>query len=191
MQEQEPLPSAVRKGCFLVASPEIENLLFFRSVLLICEHNASGSFAILVNKPLDLNLPEELVNLATAPNKNISIRAGGPVQTNQMMLLHSSPSDQQQLLTIADGIYLGGDLQYLHELLEDETSPPVFLNFGYAGWATGQLDREFLDGSWFLYPATKDLLFNTPSENLWKTILMRMGGKYAVYSTIPEDLSLN
>jgi putative transcriptional regulator len=191
MEHPEPLPTAVRKGCFLIASPEIENLLFFRGVLLICEHNTSGSFAILVNKPLDVDLPEELVNLSSSPNKNVSIRAGGPVQTNQMMLLHSSPSDQQQLLTIADDVYLGGDLQYLHELIEDESSPPVFLNFGYAGWATGQLDREFLDGSWFLYPASRELLFDTPPENLWKTLLLRMGGRYATLSTIPEDLSVN
>lgn len=191
MHSQEHLPTSVSKGCFLIASPEIENNLFFRGVLLICEHNASGSFAILVNKPLDLHLPEELVNLTSSPNKNISIRAGGPVQTNQMMLLHNRHSDQQQLLTITEGVYLGGDLQYLHDLLEDETNPPVFLNFGYAGWATGQLDREFLDGSWFLYPASKELLFDVPPEKLWKTLLLQMGGKYATLSTIPEDLSLN
>lgn len=191
MQQPEHLPTAVRKGCFLIASPEIENNLFFRGVLLICEHNASGSFAILINKPLDLDLPEELVNLSSAPNKNVSIRAGGPVQTNQMMLLHSQHSDQQQLLHVTDDIYLGGDLQYLHDLLEDESSPPVFLNFGYSGWAYGQLDREFLDGSWFLYPATKELLFETPPEKLWKILLLRMGGRYATLSTIPEDLSVN
>lgn len=191
MDTQEELPKAVRKGCFLIASPEIENALFYRGVLLICEHNTSGSFAILVNKPLDLELPEELVSLSSASNKNVGIRAGGPVQTNQMMLLHNHPSEQQQLLRVADDIFLGGDLQFLHELLEDESSPPLFLNFGYAGWANGQLDREFLDGSWYLYPASGELLFTTPPEKLWKTLLLRMGGRYATLSTIPEDLSVN
>jgi putative transcriptional regulator len=188
---KEPLPTSVRKGCFLIANPEIENPLFFRGVMLICEHNASGSFALLINKPLDLELPEELVNLASAANKNISIRAGGPVQTNQMMLLHSLKSEQQQLLAVTEGVYLGGDIQFLHELIEDEHSPHVFLCFGYAGWATGQLEREFLDGSWFLYPATPELVFETPPEALWSTLLLRMGGKYATLSTIPEDPSVN
>ena len=187
----EPLPNTVQKGCFLIASPEIENPLFFRGVMLVCEHNASGSFALLINKPLDLELPEEIVNLSTATNKNVSIRAGGPVQTNQMMLLHSLKVEQQQLLNVADGIYLGGDIQFLHDLIEDETSPNVFLCFGYAGWATGQLEREFLDGSWYLCRATKELLFETPAKNLWRTLLMRMGGRYATLSTIPEDPSVN
>lgn len=187
----EPLPSSVQKGCFLIASPEIENPLFFRGVMLICEHNASGSFALLINKPLDLELPEEIVNLSTAANKNVSIRAGGPVQTNQMMLLHSVKAEQQQLLAVTEGVYLGGDIQFLHELIDDEASPNVFLCFGYAGWASGQLEREFLDGSWYLCRATKDLLFNTPPDNLWRALLLKMGGRYATLSTIPEDPSVN
>ena len=191
MTTKEPLLTTVKKGSFLIANPEIENPLFFRGVMLVCEHNTSGSFALLVNKPLDLELPEEIVSLSSASNKNVSIRAGGPVQTNQMMLLHSLKSDQQQLLAVAEGVYLGGDIQYLHELIDDGSSPPVFLCFGYAGWAAGQLEREFLDGSWFLYPATKELLFETPPDKLWQGLLQRMGGRYAALSTIPEDPSVN
>jgi len=186
-----PLPTTVQKGCFLIASPEIESNLFFRGVLLICEHNASGSFAILINKPLELDLPEEIVNLRSAQNKNIGLRAGGPVQTNQMMLLHSSPTEQQQLLTVTENLYLGGDLQFLHELLNDESSPYVYLCFGYSGWAAGQLEREFLDGSWYLYPATTELLFHTPPEQLWRKLLRLMGGRHATLSTIPDDVTVN
>ncbi len=188
---KEPLPNTVKKGYFLIANPEIENPLFFRGVMLICEHNASGSFALLINKSLDLELPEEIVNLSSATNKNVFIRAGGPVQTNQMMLLHTHKSDQQQLLTVTEGVYLGGDIQYLHELIENEEAPHVFLCFGYSGWATGQLEREYIDGSWFLYPASKELIFETPPEKLWSTLLLKMGGKYASLSTIPEDPSIN
>lgn len=187
----EVLPTTVQKGCFLIASPEIESHLFFRGVLLVCEHNVSGSFALLVNKPLDLDLPGDIVNLASAQNKNVGMRAGGPVQTNQMMLLHTCKAENQQLLNVTKDIHLGGDLQFLHEILEDEASPPVLLCFGYSGWAAGQLEREFLDGSWYLYPATKELLFETPPERLWRTLLLAMGGRYATLSTIPDDLSCN
>ena len=188
---REPVPSIVKKGYFLIANPEIENPLFFRGVMLVCEHNNSGSFALLINKPLDLELPEEIVNLSTAANKNVSLRAGGPVQTNQMMLLHSVTAEQQQLLKVTDDVFLGGDIQYLHDLMEDEASPQVFLCFGYAGWASGQLERECLEGSWFLYPASKELVFDTPPEKLWEKLLLSMGGKYATLSTIPEDPSVN
>ena len=185
------IPQKLHKGCFILSNPEIEGGLFGRSVLLVCEHNDIGSFAIIVNKPLDVELPPELIDLDNAINKRISIRAGGPVQTNQLMLLHSVPSPDQQLLTITEDVFLGGDLEYLRELLENEKQPTVFLCFGYAGWSGRQLEREVLEGHWFVCQANKKLIFDTPAETLWHTLLKEMGGKYAVLSTIPEDLSLN
>lgn len=183
--------SIVKKGNFLIANPEIDNPLFFRGVMLVCEHNLAGSFALLINKPLNLELPEEIINLTTSANKNVSIRAGGPVQTNQMMLLHSIDDSQQQLLHITEGVVLGGDIQFLHDLLEDEREPQVFLCFGYAGWTSGQLEKEVLEGSWFTCPATKDEVFDSDPKTIWRQLLLKMGGKYASLSTIPEDPSVN
>ncbi len=183
--------SQIQKGTFLIATPDIDNGFFFRGVILVCEHNTNGSFGLLVNKSLDLELPEEIININHLVNSRIGIRAGGPVQTNQMMLLHSSDQIEQQTLKISDGIYLGGDLQFLQEAIVDQNGPHVYLCFGYAGWGTGQLEREFLDGHWFLHPATPQHLFHTPADKLWQTLLREMGGKYATLSMIPEDLSLN
>lgn len=188
----EQLPySQIQKGTFLIATPDIEEGFFFRGVILICEHNANGSFGLLINKALDLELPEEIINIEQLTNPHIAIRAGGPVQTNQMMLLHASDQISQQTLKICEGIYLGGDLQFLQDALLNAEGPPIHLCFGYAGWGAGQLEREFLDGHWFLYPASAELLFETPPEKLWQTLLRLMGGKYATLSMIPEDLSLN
>ncbi len=188
----ETMPySQIQKGTFLIATPDIESGLFFRGVILICEHNPSGSFGLLVNKSLDLELPEEIIHIHRLSNHRVGIRAGGPVQTNQMMLLHTSDTIPHQTLQICDGVYLGGDLHFLQEVITDENSPPIHLCFGYSGWGAGQLEREFLDGNWFLYPASKQHLFFTPPERLWQTLLREMGGKYATLSMIPEDLTLN
>lgn len=183
--------SQIQKGTFLIATPEIDSGFFFRGVILVCEHNPNGSFGILINKALDLELPEEIININQLANPHIGIRAGGPVQTNQMMLLHSSDKIDQQTLKVCDGVYLGGDLQFLQEAILDEKGPSIELCFGYAGWGTGQLEREFLDGHWFLHPARADHIFQIAPEKLWQSLLREMGGKYATLSMIPEDLSLN
>ncbi len=188
---ENELPPQIEKGTFLIASPDIENGIFFRGVILLCEHNASGSFGILINKPLELDLPEEIINLESIANPHVQIRAGGPVQTNQMMILHTHAESSQQTLTICDGVYLGGDLQFLQEMTADEAGPRIHLCFGYAGWTAGQLEREFLDGSWYLHPATSKHIFQIPAEKLWRTLLREMGGKYATLSMLPEDLSVN
>jgi len=183
--------SQLEKGALLIASPEVEPGLFSRSVLLLCEHSATGSFGIIINKPLDLELPEEILPVDQMSNPLVNTRAGGPVQTNQMMLLHSSADVPDQTIEICDGVYLGGDLQFLQEAVSKPDGPHLFLCFGYTGWQAGQLEREFLDGGWFLAPATQQHIFETPPSKLWQTLLKEMGGKYATLSMIPEDLTLN
>jgi putative transcriptional regulator len=188
----ETLPySQIQKGTFLIATPELETGLFFRAVILICEHNQNGSFGIVINKSLELEMPEEIINLHNLANPHIGIRAGGPVQTNQMMLLHTSSEIPHQTLKICEGVFLGGDLQFLQEAITNENGPQIHLCFGYSGWGAAQLEREFLDGSWFLFPASQRYIFYTSPDKLWPLLLREMGGRYASLSMIPEDLSVN
>lgn len=183
--------SHLEKGTFLIASPDVGTGMFFRSVLLLCEHSPNGSFGIIVNKNLELELPEEILSLDQLNNPRVAIYAGGPVQTNQMMLLHSSKSIPEQTIEICEGLYLGGDLQFLQEAVTDSHGPNIRLCFGYAGWQAGQLEREFLDGGWFIHPASAKHIFEIPPEKLWQFLLRELGGRYATLSMIPEDLSLN
>jgi putative transcriptional regulator len=183
--------SHLTKGTFLIASPDVDMGVYYRGVLLLCEHSSGGSFALTINKPLEVELPEDLLNLKTVANPRIQVRAGGPIQPNQMMLIHSSDQLPEQTLKICDGVYLGGDLQFLQEAMNSSNGPYIHLCFGYAGWGAGQLEREFMSGGWFLCPASARHVFETPPEKLWQTLLREMGGKYATLSMIPEDLSLN
>lgn len=183
--------SHLEKGTFLIATPDVDTGIFARSVLLVCEHSSNGSFGIIINKNLELELPEEITTVEELKNPRLGIRASGPVQTNQMMLLHSSPDLPEQTIEICPGVYLGGDLQFLQEAISDENGPNILLCFGYAGWQSGQLEREFLDGGWFLHPSSARHIFETDPDNLWQTLLREMGGRYATLSMIPDDLSLN
>lgn len=188
----EALPySQIEKGTFMIATPDIEGGVFFRAVVLVCEHNANGSFGLVVNKNLAFEIPEEILNSSQIQNPHVGIRAGGPVQTNQMMLLHTSDTIPQQTLQVTPGVFLGGDLNFLQEVVMHEDGPEILLCFGYSGWGAGQLEREFLDGHWLLHPASEKHIFHTPPEKLWQTLLREMGGKYATLSMIPEDLTLN
>lgn len=189
---KQPLPyTQLAKGSLLLASPDIDTGLYFRGVILICEHGPTGSFGLLINKPLEVEIPEDIINLKEAPNTHVQVRAGGPLQPNQMMLLHSKDIEGDKALKICDGVYLGGDLQFLQEALSDTSGPSLRLCFGFCGWGPGQLEKEFLTGLWLLQPATSQAVFEIPSDQLWRSTLRQMGGKYATLSMIPDDLSLN
>lgn len=182
--------SHIDRGTLLVASPDLDSGLLFRSVILLCDHSPAGSFGLILNKALNIELPEEVLKLEEMNNPNLELRVGGVVQQSQLMLLHGFEG-AEQTLKICEGVFLGGDLNLLQTLATDPSHPPIRLCFGYSGWGPGQLEREFLAGNWFLHPASRRLVFETPADELWKTSLREMGGKFASLSTIPEDLSLN
>lgn len=184
-------PAEILKGHFLISTPEIDSGIFFRSVVLLCEHNSGGTLGVVVNKPLDLSIPQELLELGEIANPNLTLCNSGPVQTNQLMLLHSGQKDLQNTLEVADGVFLGGDIEFLQKAVADPQGPYIKLCFGYAGWSPGQLEREFIDGSWLLHPARSCHIFHTPAKLLWRTLLQEMGGRYATLSMIPDDLTLN
>jgi putative transcriptional regulator len=187
----ESLPySTIGKGTLLVASPDLEGI-YFRAVVLICEHSPAGTFGLLINKTLDVELPEEIISIKNLANPHVEVRAGGAIQPNQMMLLHSSDKLAELTLQVCDGVFLGGDIQFLQDAVNDPSGPSIRLCFGYTGWGPGQLEREFFSGAWFLHPGSDKYIFNTPAEKIWQTVLRDMGGKYATLSMIPEDLSLN
>ena len=165
--------------------------MYFRGVILLCEHGPTGSFGILVNKLLDIEIPDEVINLKDISNPHVQVYAGGALQPNQMMMLHSFEQLPDQTLQVCPGVFLGGDLQFLQQAVAEEEGPSIRLCFGYCGWGPGQLEKEFLSGLWFVHPGTAQYIFNTPPNKLWRTLLRDMGGKYAVLSTIPDDLSLN
>lgn len=183
--------STLSQGTLLVASPDTEPGLYSRSVVLVCEHTKAGSFGLVINKPFKVEMPEDILSSEDLNNPKVGLRLGGKLQQNQMMLLHNCKSTSTQTLNVCEDIYLGGDLNFLQESLANDVCEHLFLCFGYTGWTIGELEKEFLSGLWYLYPGSKDLVFNTPPEKLWQTILRNMGGKYAAMSMIPEDLSLN
>ena len=73
----------------------------------------------MINKTLDIEIPEEILNLKDISNPNVQIRAGGPLQPNQMMLLHSFSQIPDQTLQVCEGVFLGGDMEFLQNAMID------------------------------------------------------------------------
>ncbi|MBP9840801.1 MAG: YqgE/AlgH family protein [Simkaniaceae bacterium] len=181
----------LKAGTLLIACPEMIDGIFYRSVILLCDHSTIGSFGLIINKALSVELPDEILGINEKDNPHLSVRGSGPFQPSQMMLLHTSSHSTPASLQVCEGVTLGGDLEFLQEACNDPNGPEILLCLGYCGWGPDKLDQELLNGEWFLHKASKELIFNTPPEKIWQTALRDMGGKYAPLSLIPTDLSLN
>jgi putative transcriptional regulator len=94
---------------------------------------------------------------------------------------------------VLPNLALGHSLDELVDIGESfSTGKKVKMFAGYAGWSPGQLGDEMKRKSWLTFPASLELVFETPPDQLWQKILKSKGGwKNKLLSQMPDDLSLN
>lgn len=87
-------------GKLLVATPQIEDGIFHRSVVLILDHTDDGAQGVVLNRPLEADVDSVLPGwqeLATRPD---TVFHGGPVQTDSALGLVSVPGEDDSPLGI-------------------------------------------------------------------------------------------
>ncbi len=179
-------------GDLLIASPKIEKGFYHKTVVLLCDHKSQeGAFGIILNKELNVDIPHHLFPFLQNTTAHVKIKTGGPVQPNQLLLLHNDQREQYQKLTICSNVYLGGDIHFLQECATSSLTTHLNLCFGYCGWVPNQLEKECEENLWFLSKGSEEIVFSLPPHNMWEHILHQMGGEYCNYASIPDDLSLN
>ena len=77
---------------FLIAMPGLEDAVFSKSVVYVCEHSSRGALGLVINKPAQIDmtalfekvdLPLQRADLCASP-----VFQGGPVQTERGFVLH-------------------------------------------------------------------------------------------------------
>jgi putative transcriptional regulator len=76
---------------------------------------------------------------------------------------------------IAQGVSLSTSPDLLRRLLEPNPPSDTRLIIGYAGWAPGQLEAELEESAWLLSDVDRQLLFETPPEQMWERAIRRLG----------------
>ena len=177
-------------GMLLIAEPFLQDPNFKRTVVLLCEHQETGSFGFVLNRDYEQTLEDLIPELA---GMNQPVYYGGPVQKDTLHFLHQYPALIPGGFEVADGIYWGGDfdmaIQFLREQKIDSNNIRFFV--GYSGWTGGQLEEELKEKSWLLTPAIRKLVFHRKAEEVWKDSLKNMGGDYEMMINFPVDPSLN
>lgn len=180
----------LRPGTLLVAPPSLLEPNFRRSVVLLCDHNAEGSFGLVINRPLDAALSDVIDGFDEYDG---ILSLGGPVQTDTLHYLHRHPLEISDAIPVLDGVLWGGRFESIRDLIHSADSSPRTLRFflGYAGWGSGQLEAEVDQGGWVITEARSNDVFSEAPDALWRNVLRRMGGEYAILSNFPEDPRMN
>lgn len=176
------------RGQLLVASADLLDPNFRRSVVLITEHGDDGALGLVLNRPAETTVEEALPPLAELVESGDPVYVGGPVEQGSVIVLAEFEDPDEAAATIFDDIgFVAGDAD-LPLLAASIRRARVFA--GYAGWGAGQLDAECEAEGWIVERATREDVFGG-SDELWSDVLRRKGGPYALLATMPPDPSLN
>lgn len=173
---------------FLIAMPGLEDAIFSKSVVYVCEHTPRGALGIVINKPSEMkmqalfgkiDLPLQRQDLTSKP-----VFQGGPVHTDRGFVLHDpvfSESEKPEQAVYASTMSIPGGLEMttskdVLEALSNGSGPRrVLVSLGYAAWGEGQLETELGENSWLTVDADQTVIFDTPAEERYDKALNLLG----------------
>jgi putative transcriptional regulator len=186
MGESEDLKAPI----LLLAMPQVMDPFFYKSVVLLLQHQEEGSQGFIVNRPTGVKIAEILEDLEIPwlGDKGSLAFFGGPVQPQLGTLLFSDeplaadakgprgkrPERPLTRFEVCPGVAL---TQHLGDLESLAGEPPASfrLLLGYAGWGDGQLVKEILRNDWITAPVTTELLFNDDPDGVWQRAMESVG----------------
>jgi putative transcriptional regulator len=172
------------QGQLLISSPLLHDPNFRRTVVLMTHHDDEGAMGLVLSRPSEIRVADAVPELADLPGDEL-VYVGGPVQPEAVVVLVEHESEPE-LPIVGNIAFMQADAD-LDEL--DSVRARVFA--GYSGWGPGQLEGELDETSWIVVPAEPDDAFAPDPDELWRTVLHRKGGKFALIATMPYDPKLN
>ena len=177
------------RGQLLIAGPTLGDPNFWRTVVLIVEHNDEGAFGLVLNRPSETTVAEAVPQLSELVDPDLDVLVGGPVQQSGVIVLAEFEDPADAAMIAFEDVGIVGTTSEVIETSTGVRSARAFA--GHAGWGPGQLEDELERGDWILEPARRADAFTADPSELWPVVLTRKGGSYALMARMPADPSLN
>jgi len=181
-------------GKLLVATPNLLDPNFRRTVVFLVAHGPDGSVGVVLNRASETAVHTVLPAWAQHMSAPRAIFVGGPVQTNGAMCVAVrragvDPALVSGIATVTGPVVLvdlDGDPDEIVPMLRG-----LRVYAGHAGWGDGQLADEVAEGSWYVLDSLPDDLIAGSRTDLWFRVLRRQGLPLAFTAYHPGDLTLN
>jgi putative transcriptional regulator len=168
----EPGPGRSTTGQLLVATDDLHDPRFARTIVYMLRHDATGALGLVVNRPVGtLPLARVLESLGRDPEGaggEIRVHYGGPVDPERGFVLHTPAWEGGDSRVVHDGVAVTSDPAIFDAIARGTGPRRAMFAAGYAGWAAGQLETEIQGGFWFVAPADETLIFDDDAASKWE-----------------------
>ena len=160
----------------LIASPQMQDPFFERTVVLIWHYDEDGAIGVVVNRNLKHTLPEVLdmeQPIDLSHYEGTAVGWGGPVDSASGTVIARGEVEDEEGWMLPGGISVTRSQDALMRLIDN--SAPLLLCLGYAGWGPGQLDKEIELGGWLWTDCDPTLVFDVPVDERYDRALETLG----------------
>jgi putative transcriptional regulator len=182
-------------GQFLISAKHLRDPNFYKSVVLMVDHNKDGAMGLVVNKPSIVTVTRALKGHFDLPDTGQVIYSGGPVEKAALFILHDSEEFDGTESPVVPGLYVGNKPSVFEEIVKAVAEGSTQLKFrifaGCAGWSSGQLEGEISRGDWLTIPATTEVLFHEDPYAIWDILCQNLAHRGDFLPTIPSNAEWN
>ena len=159
-------------GSFLMASNQIQDLGFAKTVIYIVKHDERGAMGIIINRPRNKVSLAEISEMMgweelSTNETQLDVFYGGPVESRRSFFLHSSDVLLETSFIVDQGVAFTTDPGLLKSITQGQGPKNHIFALGYAGWLPNQLETEIARGSWLTQKADLLSLFSNEPEKIW------------------------
>jgi len=173
---------------FLIAMPGLEDGLFSKSVVYLCEHSPRGALGLIINKPADINMAALFgkvdLDLQRHDLATQAVFQGGPLHEERGFVLHEPVFSDHPIpeavlysstMVIPGGLEMTTSRDVLEAIASGAGPRKVLVSLGYSSWGEGQLENEIRDNSWLTVDAKNSIIFDTPVAQRYDKALALLG----------------
>ena len=163
-------------GTLLIAPPGMPDPRFHGAVMLLVQHEPSGSVAFAMNKPTDYVINDILDEIDVDGNLPLPLYWGGPVRSSAVWMLHDADWTMERSVEINEHWAMTSSLGMFSHIIDGDC--PGYYRFlhGIATWGPGQLEGEIrgehpwtASSSWLTVPDPgPEFLLECPEDRLWE-----------------------
>lgn len=179
--------SDVLAGSLLLAHPDLNDPNFSSSVVLLTQHEDSGSLGVVLNQGTGESLGQLSSEFNDCGLGDVPVYVGGPVAQNQIILAAWKLVPEKGQFQL----YFGMEPSAAQSK-RDEDPDLVFRAFkGYSGWTEGQLLGELEANAWVVSDVDAISISERDGADLWRHLITEVNPELGLQALVPEDPASN